>query len=131
MNKKTSWFNVRQYLESQFEVKVNFSSTHNTYYSSYKYVVKVNLQAITSDNHPDLGETPRTETAIVARKNRNQKGSPKKKCKERLSIYDVTQLIQSRSIKSGLELVCLAVQQKKKGKSCLAEFIANRGGKAG
>ena len=108
------------------------SSAHNTYYNFYKYVVKEDLEAITSNSHPDLGETPRTETAIVARKrkNGNPKRNPKKKCKERLSIYDVTQLIQSRCIKSRLELVCLAVQQNKEGKSCSAEFIAKRGGKA-
>ena len=44
-----------------------------------------------------------------------------------MSIYDVTQVIQTRGITSRLELVALAVQQKRAGKTNLAEFIANRG----
>jgi len=45
-------------------------------------------------------------------------------------VYDVTQLIQSRDITSRLELVALAVQQNRAGKSNLSEFIANRGERA-
>ena len=44
-----------------------------------------------------------------------------------MSIYDVTQVIQTRRITSRLELVALAVQQNRAGKTNLAEFIANRG----
>ena len=42
-----------------------------------------------------------------------------------MSIYDVTQVIQTRGITSRLELVALAVQQNRAGKTNLAEF-ANR-----
>ena len=90
-----------------------------------------------SENHPDLQNCPRIEKAIAGRKRMAQvsgkektKGrGDKKKRRERLSVYDVTQLIQSRAIKSRLELVCLAVRQNKEGKRNLAEFIANRGSK--
>ena len=47
-----------------------------------------------------------------------------------MSVYDVTQLIQTRGITSRLELVALAVQQNRTGKRNLSEFIANRGQKA-
>ena len=62
------------------------------------------------------------------RKGKEQKArASKKTARKRLSIYDVTQLIQTCSISSRLELVALAVQQNCSGKTNLAEFIANRG----
>ena len=36
-------------------------------------------------------------------------------------------MIQQKKIKSRLELVCLAVEQQRKGKTELAEFLSNRG----
>jgi len=48
----------------------------------------------------------------------------------RLSIYGVTQVAVQKGIKRRLELLSLANQQKKEGKTDLAEFIANRGYKA-
>lgn len=44
-----------------------------------------------------------------------------------MSVYDVTQLIQTRDITSRLESVAFAVKQNELGKTSLAEFIANRG----
>ena len=44
---------------------------------------------------------------------------------ERLSVFDVCQLVQAKSITSRVELVRLAVVQNREGKSSLAEFIAN------
>ena len=49
---------------------------------------------------------------------------------ERLSVYDVTQIIQSRKNESRLELVALAVTQSREGNVALANFVANRGQKA-
>lgn len=57
----------------------------------------------------------------TARKNRKLK---------RLTVYDVRQLIQDQKITTRLELVCLAVEQEREGKTSLGEFIANRGHKA-
>ena len=41
-------------------------------------------------------------------------------------MLHVTQVIQTRGVTSRLELVALAVQQTRAGKTNLAEFIANR-----
>ena len=46
---------------------------------------------------------------------------------KRLSVYDVTKLIKAKQITTRLQLVCLAVEQEREGKTSLAEFIANRG----
>ena len=56
----------------------------------------------------------------------NKKG----KRKRSLSIFDVSQIAVDRRIKTRLELVALASQQKREGKTDLAQFIANRGSKA-
>ena len=44
-----------------------------------------------------------------------------------MTVYDVSQIIQQRKFTKRLELVCLAVQQKREGNTALAEFIANKG----
>ena len=49
---------------------------------------------------------------------------------ERLSVYDVCQIVQHKGMMSRLELVCLAVKQNREGKSSLAHFIENPGNKA-
>ena len=47
-----------------------------------------------------------------------------------MSIFDVSQIAVEREIKTRLELVALASQQKREGKTDLAQFIANTGSKA-
>ena len=47
-----------------------------------------------------------------------------------MSIFDVSQIAVERGIKTRVELVVLASQQKREGKTDLAQFIANRGSKA-
>ena len=60
------------------------------------------------------------------------RGSAKKKNRKekRLSFYDVTQLIQAKKITTRLELICLAVEQEREGKTSVAQFIPNKGTKA-
>ena len=67
-------------------------------------------------------------------KGKNPEGGSAKRKKyrkeKRLSVYDVTQLIQAKKITTRLELVCLAVEQEREGKTSVAQFIANKGTKA-
>ena len=136
LTKKTRWANVRSFLDNEFHIQVNFSAVHSTYYSAYRYTVKDDAEALFSDNHPDLSDKcePRTEKAISVRKRKGKQtggaAKSKKTARKRMSVYDVTQLIQTRGITSRLELVALAVQQNRAGKTNLSEFIANRGQKA-
>lgn len=106
---------------------------HNTYYSAYKYVTKEDKEALHSQQHPDLSSVPRTEKALASKKrkargesSRRLKQGRKEKC---LSVYDVTQIILAKKITTRLQLVCLAVEQNREGKSSLAEFIANKASK--
>ena len=79
--------------------------------------------------HPHLQNAPITEQAISARKRTAGSSSSKRQRKRRrdraLNVFDVSQIIQDRKISKRVELVCLAVRQKREGNTALAEFIAN------
>ena len=133
--KKARWMQVKNYLAEKFGIQVNFSDNHSTYYSAYRYVTKDDTDVLHSFGHPDLSDAaPRTEVAIGSRKKKARAratGEKRKRSRaERLSIFDVCQIAQNKRITSRLQLVNLAVQQNREGKSSLAQFIANRGNKA-
>ena len=136
LSKKARWLQVRNYLDEKFGIQVKFSDNHNSYYSAYRYVTKEDHEPLHSPGHPDLSdEIPQTECAISSRKRKARekgKGLKKKQTKrsQRLSIYDVSQIVQNKGITSRLQFVCLAVEQNREGKCSLAQFIANRGSKA-
>jgi hypothetical protein len=135
LKRRGRWVQVRDYLDEKFGIKVNFSDHHNTYYSSYKYVTKEDRNPEHSDSHPDLQNASRTKQAIGSKKRKggisSGSASSQKQRKRRrdraLTVYDVSQIIQQRKISKRIELVCLAVQQKREGNTALAEFIANKG----
>ena len=114
---------------------MNFSDNHATYYSMYRYVTKEDNDALHSLCHPDLTDVPpQTESALAMKK---RKAKAKQHCRksqkrrgDRLSTFDMCQLVQAKPISSHLELVSLAATQVREGKNVLAEFIANRGSKA-
>ena len=121
----------------KFHIKVNFSDHHNTYYSSYNYVKKEDPNPEHSHLHPHLQKAQITEQAISARKRTGKmaagSSSSKRQRKRRrdrdraLTVFDVSQIIQERKISKRVELVYLAVWQKREGNTALAEFIANKG----
>lgn len=121
--KRARWLQVRNYLDEKFGIQVNFSDNHNTYYTAYRYVTKQDKDAVHSRGHPDLLDAvPRTEQAITSRKKKaKQKGKGKRKrrakASEHLSVYDVCEIVQAKGITSRLQLVCLAVQQNREGKT--------------
>ena len=122
------------YIDKDVNIQVNFSAIHSTYYSAYKYTMKKKAEPLLSDNHPDLNNNncePQTEKAIRERKRKGKQteigARIEKAARKRMSIYDVTQVIQTCGISSRLELVALTVQQNRAGKSNPAKFIANRG----
>ena len=105
---------------------MNFSDNHATYYSN---------DALHSLCHPDLMDAPPQTESAVAMKKRKAKAKQhlrksQKRRGDRLSTFDMCQLVQAKPISSRLELVSLAATQVREGKNVLAEFIANRGSKA-
>ena len=129
-------------------VNVNFSNRHDNYYSAWKYTTKEDLEYIQSEGHPDLtnAQPPQTTRASAAwrrgaksgttrrggkAKTRKRQLSCKAKTRKRqLSVYEVSQLVVNKKIKSRLELLSFAQEQQREGKTNLAKFIANRGSKA-
>lgn len=134
LQKRSRWLQVRNYLDETCGIQVNFSSNHNTYYSAYKYATKEDEEPVHSPAHPDIGNNaPKTAKAIATKDKKGEvskRDRKKKRGTERLTVYDMTQLIQSRNIKTRLELVSLAVTRNREGDLSLAQFIANRGSKA-
>ena len=126
------WVKVRNYLQEQHGIKVNFSNKHCNYYSAWNYTVKEDSCYLKSANHPDL-EDPHTTGASSTRVRLyegSDHSSKRKKARRGLSIYDVSQIAVGKGIKTRLELVFLANEQKNEGKCELAQFIANRGSKS-
>ena len=117
--KKARWLTVRKFLDEQYQMKVNFSDNHATYYSAYKYVTKEDPSFIVSDGHPDLSDPTHSGEPKTARgtKKRKQKASSSKESKKkRLAVYDVVELIQAGKIKTRLELMALVSTWKREGK---------------
>ena len=84
---------------------------------------------------PDLKDAPQTQEASqtrIAERGGKEKGGKKRKRgrQPRLSLYEVSQPAVQKGIKSRLEMLSLANQQKKEGKTDLAKFIDYRGYKA-
>ena len=106
--------------------------------SAWRYTTKEDSSSLQSMNHPDLrnvGAPITTKASCALRERRLGEGDEdasykKGKRKRWLSIFDVSQIAVEREIKTRLELVALASQQKREGKSDLAQFIANTGSKA-
>ena len=100
LDKKCRWLIVRNALERRFGIQVNFSDTHPNYYSAYRYCIKEDEECVTSQDHPNLQEPPRTTAATSTRKSRtgqNKRSSSSKAKKKRqrlLSVYEVTQIIR-------------------------------------
>ena len=132
------WLRVRNYIDQEYSVKVNFSDRRDNYYSAWRYTTKGDSSSVQSTNHPDLQNdgAPITTNASCALQERRfgegdeDTSNKKGKRKRSLSIFDVSQIAVKRRIKTRLELVALASQQKREGKTDLAQFIANRGSKA-
>ena len=104
------------------------------YYSAWKYATKEDAKYLQSQDHPDLQNAPpktqeASEVRIGSGKKKSAKSS-KRKRKLRLSVFDVSQIVIDKGIKTRTELLALANAQKKEGKTDLAEFITNRGYKA-
>ena len=108
---RARWCRVQAALESENGIKVNFSSAHTTYYSTYKYLTKEDEHFVVSSDHPELSGPPATEEATKARKAKLLSGKGKKKRKrERYATFDVVEII-------------LHFAKKKRERPCLRNLL--------
>ena len=48
------WIFAKQYLKDRRGITVNFSNSHDNYYSTWKYVTKEDEEVLQSADHPHL-----------------------------------------------------------------------------
>ena len=124
---------MRNYADKKHALNLNFSGSHPNYFSAWKYTTKDDKEYLESECHPDLNNAPQTQGPSQMRvaEMEGKCGKKRKRGRQsRLSIYEVSQMAVQKGIKSRLQLLSLTNQQKREGKTDLAEFIANRGYKA-
>ena len=46
LKRRARWSRVRQHIKNNHDIRVNFISNHNTYYSAYRYVTKEDSHVI-------------------------------------------------------------------------------------
>ena len=129
LDKVRRWFAIKRRLSNEWGIEVNFSGSHDNYYSAWKYVTKTDKNFVQSNDHPDLNAAtaPRTGAATSKkRKNCNSKNAPKPK-KSKLDNFTISETILNKNIKTPNELMALANAQKQNGKTDLAEFILDKG----
>jgi len=153
LNKVKRWNTIRRFIKENCGINVHFSSKHCNYYSAWVYVTKEDDSYVESPNHPDLTNQgpPRTLAAsqtLVNCTHGREPGSEKESSggdlgeegdlrrpnknprHSRLSVIEVSEIAVGNGIKTSTELLALANEQKKEGKTDLEEFVLNRGPKA-
>ena len=126
---KSRWLRVRREIFSPYGINVNFNDdkedSGNNYFTAYKHhVVKSDSYFLTSVDHPEMTALPRTDKAIAANRQRAKNDeSRKRKREERMSNYDLLQIIQERKFTSRLQVLSLAPQLRAQGNVALTRFI--------
>jgi len=124
LDRQQRWLAIRDRIESDHGIKVNFSGDHCNYFSAWSYCTKEG-DFLQSDPHPDLNDNPpRTHNASQA----VLYNPPNKRQKvDRLSHLDVSLIISGKGIKTYLQLMAYAKEQKDEGKYDLFQFILSKG----
>ena len=143
LNMQKRWKAAKNSIHDKHGITVNFSCSHDNYYTAYKYATKEDTHALHSQGHPDLAAvgSPRTKasTKAVRRRSRSRQsneadgasGTPVTSSKrQRLSNLEVSELVLKKGIKREVELLALANEQKTEGKNDLAEFVLGRSEKS-
>lgn len=138
LNMQKRWKTAKNSIHEKHGITVNFSCTHDNYYTAYKYTTKEDMHALHSKDHPDLAASgsPRTKASTKAVRHRSSStdtgaagtSAPSRK-RQRLSNLEVSELVLKRGIKREVELLALANEQKTEGKIDLAEFVLGRSSK--
>ena len=107
------WIAVKRRLHEKHGVTVNFSESHDSYYTAYKYTCKSYTDVFHSTNHPDLKPTLKkcknntTSTSTTTSNDNIAKTKP-----WRLSNLEVSEFMLENVIKTDTELFAKADEQK-------------------
>ena len=138
------WKSLKDNMMKKHGVVLNFSDSHDNYYTAYKYVTKKDPEVYLSPGHPNLEEigSPRTSKCVRAYRSASRKrssstpmGKNNEKAKKpinikRISNLEVSDFIAANQVKDYTELLAFAEAQKNEGKKELANFILSRSNKA-
>ena len=140
LDRNQRWLQSKNFLSREHGIVVHYSSRHDNYYSAWRYVTKQDLDYVPSKGHQDLANKGEPKTSAASRGKRvraaaRERGSDEEECddevssskkKRKLTGFEVSQIITDKGIKTVIELQALAFEQKKAGKTDLAEFLINR-----
>lgn len=141
------WKSIKNRVFESHGIVINFSESHDNYYTAYKYICKSDDNVYKSENHPNLDEigSPKTKLCVRAYRNKrkaeneqnksNEQGTsehkPKKATKninakkpKRLSNLDVAEFMVTNQIKHSTELFAAANVRKEEGNKDLANFVS-------
>lgn len=141
------WLSVKQHIFETQQITLNFSQSHDNYYTAYQYITKSDPMVFHSLNHPNLKQigSPRTKQCIKANRrysnqrdatsstgeaSKEKKKKSSKKNPSRLSNLEVSDFMIENNIKSDTELFAVANEQKNAGKKDLANFVLSRSSKS-
>ena len=132
LSTRRRWLKVRNYLEQRHGVKVNFSDRHCNYYSSWRYTTKEDANFIQSESYPDLSNSSEPCASAASRALSRKRSSgvstggreTSRKGRKSVSIFDVSQIAVKINIRTRLELLAYAKNQKQEGETDRAKFIA-------
>ena len=94
------WLKVKESINNDHGIMLNFSDSHNYYIAAYRYICKTDNQVYHSDGHPDLSDvgSPRTKKSTAAyrhsrkriqqSKDEGDTGSHKPKLAKKLSNFE-------------------------------------------
>ena len=133
------WISAKQYLEDKHGIAVNFSNTHDNYYSAWKYVTKEDEEVLQSADHPHLWNSKSPPPHMVSRarasygqlryshdqNEQSELRSSKQKKRKHMSAYELSQIIVENGITMQTELLAFADEQGGDGKTDIAEFVVN------
>ncbi len=147
LTQQKRWKSAKKYLMNKHGISVHFSSSHDDYYTAYRYVTKEDKEALHSEDHPDLAAigSPKTKACTKAVRRRSKTSGESSNANElpstsgatlaapsrnkrprRLSNLDVSEVLLKNNIKRDVELLALAKEQKAEGKQDLAEFVLGK-----
>ena len=133
------WKQVKFRVMLKHKIVLHFSNFATGYYDAYKYVRKEDSSYITSPNHPEYAQSPKTKRALQARQDiLNEESSasssstgassapPPKKARKRLSPADLHTLIVENKIKNDTQLCSLATKRMNQGDQSLANYVLSK-----
>ena len=114
---------MKEKIQADHNIVVNFSDSHDYYLSAYRYVHKEDDQVAHSSYHPNLSDaaSPATKCSIAANRkftsSAGGEGSSSCKKKSQITNSDVATFVTSNNIHTYTELFAIADRRRQEGQT--------------